>query len=451
MPARMQSPYGKQSRTGLEATRNRRRCRRPFSSRIMKTLLHQVKKDWIKPMIGFRSSLVNLKFMLDNEDLEQIDTDDLKEMDFKWQVAMLTMRVKRIIQKIGRKLDLNRKETVGFDRTKAEEELTNFALTAHTSQGSSSSSSLDTVESNSEGEYLFEPKEVKKIVKPSLENIEFVNARNTTVENENKAEIPRKFRQSPRVNNKGKIIGPKKIRPVWDNTARVNHQNKLTQPHPKINFVPSTVLTKSGQVPINTAKQSSHRVATSVNTARRVNTAASRPNVNNALPTTYSYFKANSPVRRPFNQKSAAITSNFNEKVNTAKFNNVITAGPKVVVSAVEGKRNKAVNGCSRYMTGNKSNLTDYQEIYSRFVAFRGNAKGGLKSSDDEVADDAGKKSTKVPRKENGVQDPVKEGRERTQRNEFESIFGQEKGANGNKTFTRQHGKSETDSYYLSD
>nr|GFB17471.1 hypothetical protein [Tanacetum cinerariifolium] len=34
----------------------------------------------------------NLK--LDNEDLEQIDTDDLKEMDLKWQVAMFTIRVK---------------------------------------------------------------------------------------------------------------------------------------------------------------------------------------------------------------------------------------------------------------------------------------------------------------------------------------------------------------------
>ncbi|GKC95124.1 putative ribonuclease H-like domain-containing protein, partial [Tanacetum coccineum] len=31
---------------------------------------------------------------LDNEDLEQINTDDLEEMDLKWQVAMLTMRVK---------------------------------------------------------------------------------------------------------------------------------------------------------------------------------------------------------------------------------------------------------------------------------------------------------------------------------------------------------------------
>ncbi|GJV76633.1 ribonuclease H-like domain-containing protein [Tanacetum coccineum] len=132
---------------------------------------------------------------------DDINADDLEEMDLKWQVAMLTMRVKRFIKKTGRKLDLNGKETVGFDRTKvecynchrrghfarecralrnqgnrnrddprrnapidtsttnalvvqdgicgydwsfqAEESFTNFALISYTSQGSSSSSSSD--------------------------------------------------------------------------------------------------------------------------------------------------------------------------------------------------------------------------------------------------------------------------------------------------------------------
>ncbi|GJT38948.1 ribonuclease H-like domain-containing protein [Tanacetum coccineum] len=49
-----------------------------------------------------------------------IDADDLEEMDFKWQVAMLTMRVKRFIKKTERKMDLNDKEIVGFDRTNVE-------------------------------------------------------------------------------------------------------------------------------------------------------------------------------------------------------------------------------------------------------------------------------------------------------------------------------------------
>nr|GEU60421.1 hypothetical protein [Tanacetum cinerariifolium] len=55
---------------------------------------------------------------LDNEDLEQIDTDDLEEMDLKWQVDMLTMRVKRFIKKTGRNLNFNGKETVVFDKIK---------------------------------------------------------------------------------------------------------------------------------------------------------------------------------------------------------------------------------------------------------------------------------------------------------------------------------------------
>nr|GFB01158.1 hypothetical protein [Tanacetum cinerariifolium] len=89
----------------------------------------------------------------------------------------------------------------------------------------------------------------------------------------------------------------------------------------------------------------------------------------------------------------------------------------------------------------------------------------GPKSSEDEVADDVGKKSTKVLRKENGVQDQQKKetantnktnrlntvsspvnvvsssfttvdpGRERAQMNEFKNVFGQDKDANDNSTY----------------
>ncbi|GKB08103.1 ribonuclease H-like domain-containing protein, partial [Tanacetum coccineum] len=51
---------------------------------------------------------------------DDIDADDLEEINLKWQVAMLTMRVKRFIKKTGRKMDLNEKETVGLDRTNIE-------------------------------------------------------------------------------------------------------------------------------------------------------------------------------------------------------------------------------------------------------------------------------------------------------------------------------------------
>nr|GEY07379.1 uncharacterized mitochondrial protein AtMg00810-like [Tanacetum cinerariifolium] len=58
------------------------------------------------------------------------------------------------------------------------------------------------------------------------------------------------------------------------------------------------------------------------------------------------------------------------------------------------------------------------------------------KSSIDEVANDVKKKSIEVPKKDNGFQDPAKEGRERAQRNELECMFGQEKDANDNRMST---------------
>nr|GFC24650.1 ribonuclease H-like domain-containing protein [Tanacetum cinerariifolium] len=36
---------------------------------------------------------------LDNDDLKQIDADDLEEMYLKWQMAMLTMRARRFLQR----------------------------------------------------------------------------------------------------------------------------------------------------------------------------------------------------------------------------------------------------------------------------------------------------------------------------------------------------------------
>ncbi|GJW16274.1 ribonuclease H-like domain-containing protein [Tanacetum coccineum] len=57
---------------------------------------------------------------LNHEDLEQIDEFNLEEMDFKWQVAMISMRLKKFYKKTGRKLQFDAKEPVGFDKTKVE-------------------------------------------------------------------------------------------------------------------------------------------------------------------------------------------------------------------------------------------------------------------------------------------------------------------------------------------
>ncbi|GJV74145.1 putative ribonuclease H-like domain-containing protein [Tanacetum coccineum] len=57
---------------------------------------------------------------LDHEDLEQINEYDLEEMDLKWQVAMISMRLKKFYKKTRRKLHFDAKEPIGFDKTKVE-------------------------------------------------------------------------------------------------------------------------------------------------------------------------------------------------------------------------------------------------------------------------------------------------------------------------------------------
>nr|GEV33711.1 putative ribonuclease H-like domain-containing protein [Tanacetum cinerariifolium] len=57
---------------------------------------------------------------LDYDGLEQINDDDMEEMDLKWQIAMISMRIKKFHKKTGRKLQFDTKDPVGFDKTKVE-------------------------------------------------------------------------------------------------------------------------------------------------------------------------------------------------------------------------------------------------------------------------------------------------------------------------------------------
>ncbi|GJS39702.1 hypothetical protein Tco_0564745 [Tanacetum coccineum] len=121
-------------------------------------------------------------------------------------------------------------------------------------------------------------------------------------------------------------------------------------------MVPRTVLSRSGPI--------------SVNTVRPVNIVQPRTAMNNAGPM---------------------------KNVNIVKGTRVNTARPKADLNVVKGNKGNAVkalacwgnpqqdlknkgvidSGCSRHMIGNRSYLTDYEEIDGGFVAFGGNSKGG--------------------------------------------------------------------------
>ncbi|GKF23653.1 hypothetical protein Tco_0075975, partial [Tanacetum coccineum] len=60
--------------------------------------------------------------------------------------------------------------------------------------------------------------------------------------------------------------------------------------------------------------------------------------MNDAMPTTYSYYKAYTSVKRPFNKKIANYNIYFNKRVNTVKSARVNTAKPKARVNTATPK-----------------------------------------------------------------------------------------------------------------
>ncbi|GJV02072.1 ribonuclease H-like domain-containing protein [Tanacetum coccineum] len=251
---------------------------------------------------------------------------------------------------------------------------------------------VETTESDSEYENVFEPKEVKKIVKSNFEKIEFVNARNSTIEKPRKlSQNPRdnkrngnsfeftkkacfvcgsfnhlikdydfhdkKMVQKPVLNNVKKGTGQREVRQVWNNVMRVNHQNFS---YSRRDFAPTAVLTKSGIVLISAARQSSSGATAPASAARPINTVAPKPFVNVVRPRPNAFHKSHAPSRTPFNQQTMLKNINLNDKVNTAKVNSVNTAKGKKVTSADGEQGINAIKSSTCWIWRPKGNVIDH-------------------------------------------------------------------------------------------
>nr|GFC18833.1 ribonuclease H-like domain-containing protein [Tanacetum cinerariifolium] len=53
------------------------------------------------------------------EDFEQVDQLKMEQLDIKWQMAMLSLRINKFQKKAGRKINFNNKDSARFDRRKA--------------------------------------------------------------------------------------------------------------------------------------------------------------------------------------------------------------------------------------------------------------------------------------------------------------------------------------------
>ncbi|GJR99788.1 ribonuclease H-like domain-containing protein [Tanacetum coccineum] len=69
---------------------------------------------------SFFAQQASMPETLDDEDLLQIDDDAMEEINIRWQVAMITARIRKFIKKTGRPIDLKSKNGITFDKSKIE-------------------------------------------------------------------------------------------------------------------------------------------------------------------------------------------------------------------------------------------------------------------------------------------------------------------------------------------
>ena len=69
---------------------------------------------------SFFSQQASMPETLNYEDLLQIDDDEMEEIDLRWQVVMLTARMRKFIRKTGRPVNLTPKTGITFDKSKIE-------------------------------------------------------------------------------------------------------------------------------------------------------------------------------------------------------------------------------------------------------------------------------------------------------------------------------------------
>nr|GEX66978.1 hypothetical protein [Tanacetum cinerariifolium] len=335
---------------------------------------------------------------LDNKDLKQIDLGDLEEIDLKWQMAILTMRARRVF-KLKKNLlimhlwisphqahqvlqdqiisqDSNDRVTEHKenDRYKIGDgyhvvplpytrnflpSKPNLVFTDDTN-ASELVANVITIES-SDHKTSMDKSKTHRPDAPIIEDSISDSKEETEIESVPKQKEPSFVKSTEHVKTSMESQMVQKL--MWNSAISVNHQNSvwMTHPYSKRNVVPTAVLTRSRLV--------------SLNTARPVPTAVTQSTVNCTRQVKNVFNKEHSPIRRSINQRTTTKNSNFNKKVTTVKVNkvNVVQGNPQ------QALQDKGVidSGCTRHMTGNISFLSEFEEINGGYVALGGNSKGG--------------------------------------------------------------------------
>nr|GEY33079.1 hypothetical protein [Tanacetum cinerariifolium] len=277
---------------------------------------------------------------LDHKDLEQFDEFDLKEMDLKWQVAMISTRLMKFYKK-GRKLHFDAKEPVGFDKSKVK--CFNCHNTGHFAKECRSKGNQDSKRRDARNTRYKEIDNGKRSAKQDEHKAMVIidgEGSDTKVTSCSKSSDV----EDSYVNDRFvKVIGIHAVPPpMTGNYMPLKSNFRIDESKFSYGLKQPTTSESDAKTNDLDSCDSNSDVetleTTSTHTARKVNTA--RLIVDEIRPRN-NVYKSHSPIRRPFNRTTTPKENFTQHKVNT------VTDKP---VSAVGNKWETAVKasvGCN--------------------------------------------------------------------------------------------------------
>nr|GEV69954.1 hypothetical protein [Tanacetum cinerariifolium] len=330
----------------------------------------------------------NLAFVSSSNTDSLIDVDDLKEMDLRWQMAMLTMRARRFLQKTGKNLGVNGPTSMGFDMSKVKcyncHQKGHFAWECRSPKDSRRNSAaepqrrtvlVETSTSNAlvsqcDGvityDWSYQTEE-----EPANYALMAFSSSSSSSDNETKSpQIVPSFVQSSE-----QVISPRHSVQHAETTIPATTP-KPASPKPassgKRRNRKACFVCKSMDHLIKDCDYHAKKIAqpTPRTHAHRVSTAVSQIKVTRPRHANLPVTKSKSPIRRHLTRSHSPKTSNSPPRVTAI-------ATPVGIPQYALKDKGVIDSGCSRHMTGNMSYPSKFEELNGGYVAFGGNPKGG--------------------------------------------------------------------------